>query len=492
MPRGGRRLASGRVAAEEVRFIELTLQGDNPVAKKHALQRLCRLLRHGLRLSNPKALKGLVILGLNDPDPKVRRWSFNALAQIGDARDVPFMETAWKASFAESDVFLAGLTALAHILPKEELLALLNRSGVAISPRVIMALAQETAQFDAELARVSLDLNKAAAGELRSATLLVGLEKAPENLFSARHPVEDVLGDLNTHDDPIIAQYSFWATVEHPNLGVDDIKVPPGLFTQLPPNVQAWSYRVLTKTPAVAKCHYDAIVEGSQSQHFQVREGVAFGLRDIFYDSLDVTVIDWLLDEQELAIREKLLEHMAAQSDYSGGYREEVEKAYRDSATGSALRVRLEAACRNTGLAIQLRKIALQTGEPDLYTLISGATVTNTQNFNAPVNVGGISQSGTGSTGDVTIIAQQNAVNEAGPLLKQLAEELEKLPASKEKDELRADVEEAAKEPKKGIVRRIVDSLKLANDGATALSALGGTAAHIYHGLNGLLPLLPS
>jgi hypothetical protein len=141
------------------------------------------------------------------------------------------------------------------------------------------------------------------------------------------------------------------------------------------------------RRPIIARRnHYDAIVEGSQSEHFQVREGVAFGLRDIFYDSLDITVIDWLLDERDLEIREKLLEHMAAQSEYSGGYREEVEKAYRDSATGSTLRARLEAACRNTGLAIQLRKIALQTGEPDLYTLISGGTVSNTQNFNAPVN----------------------------------------------------------------------------------------------------------
>ena len=141
---------------------------------------------------------------------------------------------------------------------------------------------------------------------------------------------------------------------------------------------------------------------------------------------------------------------------------------------------------------MNLRKIALQTGEPDLYTLISGGNVTNnTQNFNAPVNAGGISNSGTGSTGDVTIMAQQNAVNQATPLLQELLQKLQALPSSVETEATITDVQEAIKEPKQGIVRRVVGALKLAKEGATDLAALGHTATQMYDGLSDLVDVLP-
>lgn len=461
-----------------------------PLKKKHALQRLCGLLRKGFRLSSPRTVKALIILNLQDPDEKVRRWAFNALAILGDRSDVPFMETAWKQNFEIPDVFQAGLTALAHILPKDELMSLLARSGVSISPNVIMALAQESDKFDEEVAAICLDPEKSSARELRSATLLVGLEKAPEGLFSPRHPVESVLGTLNTHDDPIVSQYSFWATVEHPDLSVEDIRVPPQLFSQLPVNVQAWSYRVLTKNAGVAKRHNDFIFEGSKSPNFDVRQGVAFGLRDIFYDSLDITVIDWMLEEQELSIREKLLEHMAAQAGRSGGYREEVEQAYREAGNGSDLRTRIEAACKNTGFAMTLKKIALQTGDPDLYTLISGGTVTNnnTQNFSGNVNAGGISNSGSGNSGTVSIIAQQNALTEATTALEAVLQHLESMDPSKESRELRGEIEAALVDPKKSVLSSISEKLKLASEGASSLASLGGLAASAYEKIQAFIP----
>lgn len=488
-PRRGA-LARGRLPLAEAKFIENILSGDVSVAKKHALQRLCGLLRKGLRLSNPKTLKGLILLNLQDKDAKVRRWAFNALAIIGDRRDVPFIETAWKQNFDVPDVFQAGLTSLAHILPKNELLDLLGRAGVVISPNVIMALAQETDQFDEEVSGVCLDPQKASARELRTATLLVGLEKAPRGLFSPRHPVESVLGELNKHDDEIVSQYSFWATVEHPDLSLSDVNVPPQLFSQLPPNVQAWSYRVLTKTPAVARKNNDFIFEGSKSPHSDVRQGVAFGLRDIFYDSLDVTVIDWLLEEQELSIREKLLEHMAAQADHSGGYREEVERAYRDSGRDSSLRQRIEAACENTGLSMTLRKIALQTGDPDLYTLIAGGIVNNTQNFNSQVNAGGISNAGTGNSGTVSIVAQQNALSEMQSSLGELLKRLEESEQSPEVLELRGEVEAALVEPKKAVLQSISEKLKLASEGATSLTTLGQFGMAAYDKIQAFIPYL--
>lgn len=238
MARRGR----GPVPPREIAWIDQVLQTGMPVAKKQALQRLCGLLRRGFWVASPRSLKGLILLSLNDEDEKVKRWSFNALAQMGEPSDVPFMLTAWRDSRSDPAIFEAGLTALAKILPKEELLVVLKSSGIDLDPPALLALGQQSASFAKELSELRLNIESVTEAELRSATLLIGLQKAPETLFSDRYPVSDILGDLNTHGDPIVAQYSFWATVEHPGLGIQNIRVDPANFSSLPPNVQGWAY----------------------------------------------------------------------------------------------------------------------------------------------------------------------------------------------------------------------------------------------------------
>lgn len=295
-------------------FLDAAIQSPSPVVRKQALQRLCGLYRQGGLLTAPLSMKALVLQALTDPDPKVRRWAFNALAQFGERRDVPLMVGPWRDNRADSGVFEAGLTALAHLLPKDELLGLLTSSEVDLDAGVVMALGQQSDGFAAEMNALRLDVERSSVDELRSATLLVGLRKAPDTLFSGRFPVSDVIGDLNTHPDSMVAQYSFWATVEHPLLGLQNSRVAPVGFQRLPPNVQGWAVRLLTKANSSAADHYDILVEASQSPHYEVREGVAVGIRDVFYDSLDVMVRDWFLDETDPVIRDRLLEHMAAHS----------------------------------------------------------------------------------------------------------------------------------------------------------------------------------
>jgi hypothetical protein len=451
------------------------------------------MLRAGFVPFAEPQLKAAVLFALGSRDTKVRRWSFNALALIGDRKDVPVMEVYWRESFEDSDVFEAGLSALAQILTRDELLKVLSDSGVALSPAVVMALAQHRGHFEKELNEIRLDPDKAEPGELRSATLLIGLQRAPETLFSDKHPVSAVIGDLNAYPDKIVAQYSFWATVEHPDLSLDSVRIPPGLFSQLAPNVQAWAYRVLTKNREIAQKHYDLIVEASDSDHATVREGVAMGLRDIFYDSLDTTVIDWSLSEEDMIIREKLWEHMAANAEHSHGYKDEVEKAYRSSSNNSTLRARLEAACRHQGLTLTLKKIALQTGEPDLFTQIAGAQVTNnnSQIFNAAVQSGAISNAGTGNAGNITIAQQQQTVRAIEDDLKALLSELQRQPKSAEQGKMLEVVSEAVKNPTKSKVGRVVDWLKSAKEGMSSLTDLTSKAGEFYTKIAPALEHLP-
>lgn len=488
---GARRRARGSLRLEEQRFLEVTIQQGSDANKKQALQRLCTLLRRGFRPNPAVQTKAAVLYALGSTDAKVKRWAFNALALIGDERDVPVINAYWRDNFDNSDIFEAGLTALAQILDKPTLLKTLSDAGVALTPRVIMALAQHAGAFEAELDSLRLNLNTASAGDLRSATLLIGLQRAPETLFSDKHPVASVIGDLNSHEDKIVAQYSFWATAEHPSLDINSVSVPPAIFSQLEPNVQAWAYRVLTKSSEVAARNYEFIVEGSESSHPDVREGVAMGLRDIFYDSLDAVVIDWSLSEEDIVIREKLWEHMAANAEHSLGDREETEKAYRLSSTNSALRARLEAACNHQGLLLTFRRIALQTGDPDLFTQVAGASVTNNQTFNAPVQTGAISNAGTGNAGSISIGQQQQAVAEVEVELKKLLSELGRHDKSEEQKKVVGAVESAIATPSKTTVGKVVDWLKSAKEGMTSIADMSEKAGKFYHTLAPALENMP-
>lgn len=480
-----------RISPQEAAFIEAALQSALPVVRKQALQQLCSLLRHGGVLTAPGRMKAFIIQALVDQDPKVRRWAFNSLAQLGEQADVDLMIQPWKNNRSDPEVFEAGLTALAHIVPKERLLVILQEAGVELDAGVVMALGQQTTSFSNELLELRLCIEHATNAELRSATLLIGLKKAPETLFSGRFPVSDVIGDLNSHEDVIVAQYSFWATLEHPDLGLNNIRVAPKDFPKLAPNVQGWAYRILTKDGNNAMQHYDSIVAGSESRFSEVREGVAVGLRHIYYDSLDVTVADWFMDEREPAVRDRLLEHMAANISKSPAYRDEVLKAYRDAGNGSILRSRLEAANKESEVALEMRRIDLKMNDPDLFASMVGTTMNNTQNFNATVNAGGISNSGTGNSGSVQIMSHEEAQAIALPVLKELLRALEAAHAPAAGRQGAEITKNAIAMPTKGRIDAVVGWLKKIKDGGDAVAGLGVMAVAAYDKLQPLLAYLP-
>ena len=487
---GGKRRGLTRITPQDAAFINVALQSDSPVTRKQALQHLCSLYRQGGRLAAPRNMKGLIINALVDRDEKVKRWAFNAMAQLGDEADVDLIIGPWKANQSNRAVFEAGLTALSTLLPKEQLLTVLKVTGVDLDASTLMALGQQSDQFRAELAQVRLDVDSADDDELRAATLLIGLKKAPQTLFSGRHPVSDVIGDLNTHDDPTVAQYSFWATVEHPDLGFDSVRVPPHAFPQLPENVQSWAYRTLTKSGAQAVTHYEAIIIGSESLSAEVREGVAIGLRHIYYDSLDQTVYDWLLEERQPAVVHRLLEHMAGHSAKSPAYYEEVIKAFRAEAPGSVLRSRLEAANRDPLMSLEMRKITLQMCDPDLFASLVGNTM-NTQNFNGPVTAAGISNSGPGNTGAVQIMTTNEARAKVMPVLQELQQGLEATDAPLAAAVGAAMTKDAIEAPTKGKLATLVGWLKTIKDGGEAASKIGGLAIKSYEKLLPMLDHVP-
>lgn len=476
-----------RIAPAEELFLNRSLSSENSVQRKLALQRLCSLYRAGGRLTSEMSVKASVFACLTDPDPKVRRWAFNALAQFGSANDVPIMQGPWQKSRNEEEVFDAGLTALARILPREGLAPLLNKADVALGPRTLLALAQQSSEYKSEIHALHINIDTAASSELRSATLLVGLVRAPDTLFSPRHPISDVIGDLNKHPDAIVAQYSFWAKVEHPNLGLADCKVSPRDFLYLPPNAQGWACRLLTKRGEVVARHHEFIVSASESDHAVVREGMAAALRDVYYDGLEAVVLDWHIDEDNALVRDRLLEHMSSHSGQIPEYREVVISAYRSSAPNSILRSRLEAANRDDKLSLDLRKIALETGDPDLFKSLAGGGMTII-NVGGSAQVGGISGSGTGNSGQFQFSNSAADSEQVLRLLMQILGQIEALPRSQDTASIQEVVTEAVAKPSRLSLENVVGKLKSLRDGGEAAHELGSIVSQGYERLRALIP----
>ena len=493
MRRGLNTRAKGPIRDQEVHFVELNLQGHSPGLKKQALQLLCKRVRDGYRLRGPNSVKALVVYNLWCPDLKVRRWALNALTLIGAEEDVEIILSALDENRHVDEIFVAGLTALAALLPKDRIVEKLASRDIELSTSVILALCQNTKDFEEELAAVRVDLQTATPSVLKSASLLIGLRRAPKYIFSHRHPASAVIGELNTHDDPIVSQYSLWATVENPDLGLESLGVHPSDIIKLPPNAQAWAYRIFGKDEATAEAHYEIILEGAGSQFAEVREGMAAGLRGVYYDSLDVEVLEWYYGEPEQTVSDRLLEHMTSNVTRTSGYRGPVEDAYRSAPVNGVARARLEAACIDQALGDQFKLIAFKTGDPDLFAAIKGDSLTNNQTFQVAgsMTVGGISTSGTGNTGNVQINNGVEAQAKATDVLRQAEIALRDDPKPDLVDGAEL-AKKASDEPTKTNVEKFLAWGKLGVEAGSLAEKVAPVIGHAVEQLGNLLPHLPA
>lgn len=235
--------------------------------------------------------------------------------------------------------------------------------------------------------------------------------------------------------------------------------------------------------------HYEALLQASTSDHVEVREGIAIGLRDIFFDGLDVEVADWLLGEGEPVVQDALLEHMAVHAGRSTAYREEIMRAFRAEANGSVLRNRLEAANRDPAVSLEMRRIALQMSDPDLFASMMGGTVNNTINIGDKANIAGISNSGPGNSGQV-IITNNEAQVQTVTILRELLQALES-PAAREGAAEGANLTKAAiAAPNKTSVERVIGWLETAKKGGQAVVGVAAVASKAHDALKPLLDFL--
>jgi nucleoside phosphorylase len=361
------RRTSNYIGPTDAAYLELLIADKDSESKKIGLQQLCKLYRRGLRYRQPERIRIHLMGLLHNEAPKVKRWALNALALVGTQENVNAVVEAIQRNRGDPDILGAGVSALCALLPAEEARKELERADLPLSGAILMAAVQHSGHFQAELRVARVRIDYADPSELRLAGVLVGLNKAPEYLFALTIPNRDIIGELNSHPDPIVAQYSIWATYENPTLSIKHLRLPLHDVESKPPNVRKYVYQLAAKNVQTAQDNYEFLVLGSEDESAEARAGLATGLREIYFDGLETLILDWFDDEQVEQVKQRLLEHMARNAARCAAYTSPVLRAY-EAADGSSLsRARLEAAARDTDLYLRMKRIQYDAEGRDLF-----------------------------------------------------------------------------------------------------------------------------
>lgn len=458
----------GFINGPEAAYLLLLLGHVAAEGKERGLERLCGHYQRGYRLKDPHPFQQAFTALLYNDAPSVRRWALNAIAVAGSRRENlrPVLDAIERDRGSE-DILAAGIGALISLTKEEERPAILRKVDVALEGAPLLAAAQQAASYQGELARQRVNIDTASAAELRLAAVLVGLEKAPEHLFELGHINAAVIGRLNRHPDPMVAQYSAWAVCEHPNLNLSHMASPIEDIESRPERVRAYMYRLMTADGATAQRYREYVELGSSDQSARARGGLATGLSNAYFDGLEEVTVDWLTGEEEASVRDAVLDHMVAHSHLSDVYFAQAIDEYAAAGIGTLKRARMEAAAQGLPIFGEFRKIALRSESlslfPDDVPLFGGKTVTN--NFNAQnLSVGMVSGDGAKVDGGVKAV-QINSAADTVNQLRALKELLVNAGEGKEIEAGRELIAAAEANPSKGTVTKVLGWMKQLKEG---------------------------
>jgi hypothetical protein len=362
---------------------------------KNALQDLCKLYRQGFRV-HPEHRFGVeaTIVGLIhvSDDAKVRRWALNALARLGQYKECKSALHFALSEFAgDGEVVAAGLAALYKLSPnpREEM-----RKLAFPGQTIALAALQHVPAVELDLSSLPVIIDTADAETIKLGLVVVGLGRAPSNMFDPDHSNAAIVRAIGNHHDPTVSQYSVWAITENPDLGVRDLGVDIKAIEALPDNVRAWVYKLLAMDAGAGQQYAHYIEHGAKDGSTEVRAGLAEGLRNTFADRLVPIILEWFTLEPHRQVRQLLTDHLIAQADKSPAYRENAVQAYTHEHLGSAARERMQATAAGSPLFGAFKRIDYSTGGD----LFSGGLIMNQSNsFSIGDNaqIGALSGSGT-------------------------------------------------------------------------------------------------
>lgn len=468
--------------------MELLLSDRSAEYRKYALQRICTLYRRGQRLPNPISIRQTAVGLLYDFDDKVVRWALNALALIGVQRNVQAILECAKRNVDRPETLAAAIAALFAVADDQKIHELLKGSKIPLEGALLVASAQHSDLQMRELLKRKVNIEKAPPLELRMASLLIGLNHAPDGLFHPRLPNSEIAGEMNRHDDNMVSQYSVWAMAENKEFSLRDLRLPVKDLEGYKANVRGWIYRLIVKSEDVAKSHHEYVVMGSEDTALEARLGLSRGIRNRYYDGIEMTTVPWLEEEENENIRLCLLDHMAANSNRCGVYETPVKQAYKHES--SLVRARLEAAASGTGLYAELRRVALNNEQAELG-LFSEEKVMVTQNINTGGgNIGSVTATGDVQAGEIRVISQKTELPEVREFLTAYADLVQQLSGEDAKHAAKI-AGELGNTPNQSVMARILEFLEKVKEGTGKTAAITEAAKSLYESGSELLSQLP-
>ncbi len=394
-----------------VDFIRFQLLTGNSDEIKNGLQRICRAYRSGYRIKDELDRMGLErlingVLQTHSNDPKVRRWALNAIALFG--RKETSLESVEDIlhKFKQDPQTMASAIAAVFKFDPFAQKRLIEKEGLDPDLVVLSALQQRPLQ-EIDLSNTRINIERANPEILKLGLILVGVGKAPEHIFHPRHANGEIVRVLGGHHDEIVSQYSIWAITENSTLGLSNLGIPIENIESQKQNVRAWMHRLIAMNADVTNPCIDYIRLGIDDDQIEVREGLAAGLQDTFFDGLVPYVLDWYLLEPSEPVRSNILDHIVKQSTNCPNYEGFALEFYEKERAGSRGRLRMEAIAAGTRTYGKLMKLKI-VGQPELF-----GTMEIHQHFYGDIDVSdrsvkvGGNVSGIIATGDET----ENTIN---------------------------------------------------------------------------------
>jgi hypothetical protein len=352
-------LATKRITDQLATFLTFELaSSDDPRRQKVALQDLSRLYRTGHRLAPETAARiEQQIVGLTSMsrDQKVVRWCLNTLARLGTKDSAVSIEQTIRRYQAVPEIVAAAVSALAR-LRMGQLSEVAALRGVP--PELQMLAAMQTVS-PAQLGNHGLQIDIATADPeiLKLALIVVGLDRDVQHLLHPRHENGVIVRELGQHDDAIVRQYVVWAVIENHRLTLDHLGIDLDRIEDQPENVQSKLLQLGASTLPDLTRRHELILQGADLPSVDAREGLAKGLVDTYYDSLETVTLSWFDTEGSERVRLLLAEHFARQSDCVPSY---YEKAMELAEGGGPLRERVLLGAVGTSLYGEVRKAERQ------------------------------------------------------------------------------------------------------------------------------------
>jgi hypothetical protein len=442
-----------------VDYIKSQIETGDPNRTKKALQQLCKFYRDGYRV-NHSQLFGIEqsIVGLlytQAQDEKVRRWALNALARLG--RESACIEAVIHTLTQYSHEPQTSAAAIAAIYRMSRKATEILKGLSFDEQMATLAALQHVDANKLDLSALPINVETASPDLLKLALVVVGLDRAPSNMLHPRHDNPQLVKALGGHHDQVVSQYSVWAITENPSLGLSDLGIKVEDIEQQRPNVRAWVFRLIAMSEDTAERHFEYLELGMRDPEIEPRVGLAIGLKDTYFDGLEVVVLDWFTNEGNAGVRQHILDHMIRQSYQCPNYAAMVLEVYEKEPPGSSLRQRMEAAA--AGLAIY-GKFRAMDGSMDLF---RGATIVTNNTFNISGNVqgGAVSIGGDAHNSGITSIHYNPQTIQA--LQSELAKAERALHESTLNNELKSEalkhVTAAKADPEPGKIKKAIDVL---------------------------------